>query len=158
MATNKQKAAAAAIAASIAIPCEGLRQWAYYDPPGILTVCRGHTGADVVKNRKYSLAECDKLMTDDMKAKVDAVDRCQPGLPASVLAAFSDAAFNIGEKIACDLKSSTPARLLRQKRYREACDFMLNYNKARVAGVLVVLPGLDNRRHLERDVCLQDLP
>jgi GH24 family phage-related lysozyme (muramidase) len=157
MATTKQKAAAAAIAASIAIPCEGLRQWAYYDPPGILTVCRGHTGADVVKNRKYSLSECDKLMTDDMKAKVDAVDRCQPGLPVSVLAAFSDAAFNVGEKIACDLKNSTPARLLHQKRYREACDFLLNYNKARVAGVLVVLPGLDNRRHLEREVCVQDL-
>ena len=35
---NKRVAAAAAIATAIAAPAEGLRQWAYYDPPGILTV------------------------------------------------------------------------------------------------------------------------
>ncbi len=35
-------------------------------PLGILTVCRGHTGSDVQKNRFYSPAECDQYLTDDM--------------------------------------------------------------------------------------------
>ena len=43
MATDR-RAIAAILATAIAVPAEGLRQWAYYDPPGILTVCRGHTG------------------------------------------------------------------------------------------------------------------
>ncbi len=39
MASNTRRlGAAAAIATLIAIPAEGFRQFAYYDPPGILTV------------------------------------------------------------------------------------------------------------------------
>jgi GH24 family phage-related lysozyme (muramidase) len=38
---TRRRSAAAALAVAIAIPAEGLRQWAYYDPPGILTVCYG---------------------------------------------------------------------------------------------------------------------
>jgi hypothetical protein len=57
--TPKQKrlSVAAAIATAIAIPAEGLRQVAYYDPPGILTVCYGST-TDVDPGKVYSLAEC----------------------------------------------------------------------------------------------------
>lgn len=72
---HRRKAAAAAIAVALAVPAEGLRRVAYYDPPGILTVCRGHTGPDVVKGRTYSLAECDRFMDDDMREAVSAVDR-----------------------------------------------------------------------------------
>ena len=79
--TPKQRlSAAAAIATAIAIPAEGLRQYAYYDPPGILTVCYGHTG-DVAKGRKYSIAECEQYLTDDMHEAVAMVDQCAPELP-----------------------------------------------------------------------------
>lgn len=146
--------AAAAIATAIAVPAEGLRRVAYYDPPGILTVCRGHTGADVQKNRVYSLAECDQFLTDDMLDAIRTVDRCVPGLPDHVLAAFSDAAYNIGPKIACDTQRSTAARLLKAGRIKEACKELPKWNKANVGGSMVSLPGLTKRRQAEMAVCL----
>ena len=113
MAIQNKRAAAAVLAVAIAIPAEGIRQFAYYDPPGILTACRGHTGADVRKGIKYSLAQCDSWLTADMKKAVAQVDRCHPNLPIEVLAAFSDAAFNLGPKIACDTNNSTAAPCFR---------------------------------------------
>lgn len=147
-------AAAAALATAIAVPAEGLRQFAYYDPPGILTVCFGHTGADVVKGRKYTLAECDAFMTADMKMAVEIVERCVPGLPERVLAAFADATFNIGSRIACSLGDSTAARLLKAGRITEACQQLPRWNKAKVLGVYVTLPGLTKRRAAEMALCL----
>lgn len=159
MATTKQRvSAAAALAAVIAIPAEGIRQFAYYDPPGILTVCRGHTGADVVKGKRYSLTECDALLTDDMRKAVEQVNHCAPNLPVETLAAFSDAAYNIGSKIACDTKNSTAARLLAAGQVKLACEQLTKWDKARIAGVLVALPGLTKRRAAERELCLQGAP
>jgi lysozyme len=146
---------AAALAAAIAIPAEGLRQYAYYDPPGILTVCRGHTGNDVVKGKKYSLAECDAFFTADMRKALETVDRCVPGLPVEVLAAFGDAVFNLGSKIVCNTTKSTAARYLIAGNLRAACEQLLRWNKASVARVMVALPGLTKRRAAERELCLQ---
>ena len=153
--TSKQRiVAATALATAIAIPAEGLRQFAYYDPPAILTVCYGHTGPDVVKGRKYSLAECDRFLTDDMRMAITQVDRCAPGLPVPVLAAFSDAAFNIGPKVACDTRNSTAARHLKTGNYAAACGQLPRWDKARVMGVMVALPGLTKRREAERKLCM----
>lgn len=150
----RRLAAAAAIATALAVPAEGLRQVAYYDPPGILTVCFGHTGADVVKGKVYSMEECNKYLTDDMRIAVDTVERCAPGLPERVLAAFSDTVFNAGGKIVCDLKNSTAARLLKAGDLVAACKQLPRWNKARVAGVMVPLPGLTKRRAAAMEVCL----
>jgi lysozyme len=152
---HRNKAAAAAIATALAIPAEGIRQWAYFDPPSILSVCYGHTGAEIIKNRKYSMDECKAYLTADMAKAVTIVDNCVPGLPTEVLAAFSDATYNIGSTVACDTGRSTAARLLRAGRLTEACNALLAWNKAKVAGMLVALPGLTKRRGLERDLCLK---
>lgn len=155
MATAKQRAAAAAaLATAIAVPAEGLRQFAYYDPPGILTVCYGHTGADVVAGRKYSLTECDALLTADMRQAVAQVERCQPGLPVPVLAAFADAVFNLGHTIVCNRAESKAARMLYDGDLAGACNQLPRWDKARVAGVMVALPGLTKRRAAERSLCL----
>lgn len=158
MLTPKQKAQriglAITAAASIAIPAEGLYQKAYRDPPGILTVCYGHTGA-VDASKLYSRAECEALLSDDMAQAVLAVDKCQPDLPFGVLVAFSDAVFNIGPTVACDKSKSTAARLLDAKDYVGACNQLLRWDKARVAGVMVSLPGLTKRRAREQEVCLK---
>lgn len=148
----KQRAAIVALAAAIAVPAEGLRHWAYYDPPGILTVCYGST-TNVEKGRKYSLEECRARLDADMTAAVDAVERCQPGLPVNVAAAFADAVYNMGPTIACDTRTSTAARLLRAGDIPGACAQLSRWNKARVAGVLVELPGLTKRRAAERALC-----
>lgn len=143
------------IACALAAPAEGLRQYAYYDPPGLLTVCKGHTGPDVVKGKKYSLAECDKFFDADMRAALKIVERCVPGLPDEVLAAFGDAVFNMGPKIACDTTRSTAARLLKVGSLKLACNELPKWNKASVAGIPVALPGLTTRRERERSICLE---
>lgn len=153
MTRAKKAGAAAAIAAAIAAPAEGLRQWAYYCPAGILTTCYGHTG-DVVKGKQYSFAECKALLNADMLKAVEQVDKCHPGLPVEVLAAFSDAVFNIGSTVACDPKKSTAARYLYLNQQIAACNQLPRWNRATVAGVSVELPGLTKRRAQERELCL----
>ena len=149
----KRLKAAALAAAAIAIPAEGLRQYAYYDPPGILTVCYGST-TQVVKGKKYSLEECRARLDNDMLAAISAVDHCVPGLPDHVLAAFGDAVYNIGPRIACDTTRSTAARLLKSGRIVEACKELPKWSRATVGGTSVQLPGLVKRRRAEMDLCL----
>lgn len=153
MTRNSRIVAAIAAATAIAIPAEGLRQFAYLDPPGVLTVCYGST-TNVERGKKYSLEECKARLDADMLAAVETVERCQPGLPENVLAAFADAAYNMGPAIACDRSRSTAARLLATKQYDAACNQLPRWNKARVAGQMVELPGLTKRREKERQLCL----
>lgn len=152
----KRVGLAVALASVIAVPAEGLRQFAYYDPPGILTVCYGST-TNVVKGKKYSLDECKARLDADMLAAVEAVDRCVPGLPVNVLAAFGDAAYNIGPKIACNTSASTAARMLKAGQLQGACNQLPRWDKASIAGVMMPLPGLTKRRAAERELCLSGL-
>lgn len=150
---GKRLGIAAAIAASIAVPSEGLRQYAYYDPPGILTVCYGST-TNVISGKKYSIEECKARLDKDMLSAVETVDKCAPGLPDNVLAAFGDAVYNIGPKIACDKTKSTAARMLASGDIKGACNQLPRWNKSTIAGVSVELPGLTKRREKEKSLCL----
>jgi GH24 family phage-related lysozyme (muramidase) len=156
--TDRQKkyAAVSALAVAIAIPAEGLRQWAYEDiaNPKLLTVCYGST-TNVQKGVKYSLDECKARLDDDMRAAIAQVDACAPGLPVPVLAAFGDAVYNIGPKIACDTAHSTAARLLKAGDIEGACRQLPRWDKASVGGVMVSLPGLTKRRAKEMDLCME---
>lgn len=154
---QRKIAAATTIATSLAVGAEGLRNFAYYDPPGVLTVCYGHTGSDVVRNKPYSLQECKTLLSADMARAVEQVSSCAPNAPESVLAAFSDAAFNMGPTIACNTHKSTAARLLKEGDWAAACMQLPRWNKASVMGNLIPLPGLTKRRQEEMAVCLGGL-
>lgn len=146
-------ALATVAAASLAIPAEGIYTRVYKDPVGIDTYCIGETqGAD--RSREYRLAECMAKLSASMTEAVVKVDRCQPGLPFGVLVAFSDAVYNLGPTIACDPTNSTAARLLAAKDYKAACDQLPRWNKGKVMGMYVPLPGLTARREREREVCL----
>ncbi|MBU3577563.1 lysozyme [Polynucleobacter sp. UK-Kesae-W10] len=157
MTPQQKKATAVALATALAVPAEGLRQVAYYDPPGILTVCEGHTGKDIIKGKVYSLAECKAFLSADMQKAVDEVDRCAPDLPDNVLAAFGDAAYNLGPKIACDPAHSTAARLLKAHNITGACNELTKWDKASVAGQMISLPGLTKRRQAEKALCLGEI-
>ncbi len=153
---SNKKAIALVLATALAVPAEGLRQKAYKDPVGIPTVCFGSTKG--VKMGDFrTVDECKALLTKEMMDVISTVDRCQPGLPTEVLAAFSDASYNLGTTIACDTNKSTAARFLKAKDYRSACNQLPRWDKARVAGVMVALPGLTKRRAMERDLCLSGL-
>lgn len=150
----KRKLVVLALASAIAVPMEGTRQWAYRDPVGIPTICMGST-AGVKMGDFRTLDECKALLTKEMTDVIETVDRCRPGLPPKVLAAFSDASYNIGTKIACDGARSTAARMLADGNLIGACNQLAAWDKARVAGFLVALPGLTKRRAMERELCLQ---
>ena len=154
MTPAQRKAAALSIAIALAIPAEGLRQFAYRDPAqGLPTICFGSTQG-VQMGDFRTVPECKALLTKEMMDAIQTVDTCRPGLPVNVLAAFSDASFNIGPHIACDPTRSTAARLLAAGRYAEACEQLPRWSYAKVAGVAVQLPGLVKRREMERRVCL----
>ena len=155
MATNKggKVGLAVALATAIAIPAEGLRRIAYYDPPGILTVCYGSTSG-VIAGKRYTMDECKARLDRDMLHAVEQVDRCAPNAPPNVLAAFGDAAYNMGPRIACDTTASTAARKLKAQDWPGACRELPKWDKARIAGVLVPLPGLTARRAKEMALCL----
>ena len=145
--------AALALAAAIAIPAEGLRQTAYRDPVGVLTICYGST-ADVRPGQVASLDECRDRLEADMLEALEHVERCAPGLPPHQLAALADATFNLGPRVVCDRASSGIARALAAGDVAQACEQLPRWNKARVGGMLVELPGLTKRRARERAVCL----
>ena len=156
MTPAQRKAAALAVATALAIPAEGIFTRWYFDPVGIATVCVGHT-KNVDKSKVYTVAECKALLNKEMGDVVSRLDSCRPGLPINVLASFSDAAFNVGEHIACDSSKSTAARLLAAGRYDEACAQLPRWNRAKVMGVSVPISGLTKRREMERRVCLGEV-
>lgn len=151
MSPNKRFAAVASLAAVIAIPAEGLRHYAYYDPPGILTVCYGSTH-NVEKGKRYSLEECKARLEKDMLDAVLTVERCHPGLPEPVAASFADAVYNSGPTIACN---STASKFLSAGNFEAACKQHPRWNKAKVAGVYVALPGLTKRTLAREALCLR---
>ncbi|HGM6996143.1 lysozyme [Serratia marcescens] len=53
---------------------EGRRYVAYRDVVGVLTVCDGHTGADIFLGKRYSDAECDALLKSDLQKVARIVD------------------------------------------------------------------------------------
>ena len=154
--TSNRKAIALALATALAVPAEGLRQWAYKDPVGLPTICFGST-AGVRMGDFKTVPECKALLTKEMTDVIESVERCRPGLPPEVLAAFSDAAYNIGEHIACDSKRSTAARFLAERNFIGACMQLGRWNRARVAGVSIELPGLTKRRAMETEICLRGI-
>ena len=151
---TKRIAAATAIATALAVPAEGIRRVAYYDPPGVLSVCMGST-TDVDPNHVYSLDECWARLDKDMQAAVTAVDECIPDLPEQALAALGDAAYNLGSKIVCNASASTLARKAKAMDWSGMCNELPRWDKASVGGYMVALPGLTKRRALERNLCLE---
>lgn len=156
-AQNKQRIGLAIVlATSIALPAENTIYTWYLDPVGIVTVCTGHTGSDIDKSKVYTKAECMALLSQDMADAVRQVDQCVPDLPLGVLAAFSDATFNMGKTIACDTRKSTAARFLAARDFVSACNQLPRWNKARVGDYLRELLGLTKRRTVEQEMCLKD--
>lgn len=155
--TPEQRTVVLALATALAVPCEGLRQYAYRDVTGLPSVCMGATRVferGVEMTDHFSVAQCKALLTDEMNRVIDVVNKCQPGLAPNVLAAFADLTYNAGPTAACNPAQSTAARRLKAGDFKGACNELPKWNKARVAGVLVSLPGLTKRREMERELCL----
>lgn len=137
---------AAAAVLSQAVPqFEGRVLRGYRDPIGIVTACSGHTKTAVL-GRPYTPAECEVLLQQDLAEHAAGVLKCvtRP-LKTGELAASTSFAFNVGVVAFC---RSTFAKKL-QAGDPLACAELSRWIHA--GGQ--VMPGLVNRRRVERDMC-----
>jgi len=137
----------AVLASAVIIRWEGERYEPYRDPVGILTVCYGHTGPDIVEGKRYTKEECDALLAADMTIARADVNRCLP-MPklAHVEAALTSATFNIGAKVVC---GSTLQRKALNNDWPGACAELDRWKFAKGRE----LRGLVLRRADERALC-----
>lgn len=54
---------------------EGVRYEPYRDVAGVLTVCYGHTGVDIVPGKRYTQAECKAILDKDLIPFARSVNR-----------------------------------------------------------------------------------
>lgn len=138
---------ALAIAAVLIPSLEGVEYKPYRDVVGVLTVCYGHTGADVIPTKIYTPAECKAMLDKDLVPFARSVERSVK-VPASEYqkAALISFSYNVGVKA---FESSTLLKKLNSGDSAGACDEMRRWNKA--GGK--VWKGLINRREVDREIC-----
>ncbi|EIM7614471.1 lysozyme [Salmonella enterica] len=153
---NKVKALLAGGASAIAIAAallgghdglEGRRYEPYRDVAGVLTVCDGHTGKDIVSGKHYTDAECDALLNQDLarvKAQVDPLIKVS--IPESERAAFYSFAYNVGTGA---FARSTLLKKLNAGDQAGACNELKRWTYA--GGKQ--WKGLITRREIEHEVC-----
>lgn len=151
---------AVALAALLGVS-EGREHYAYYDQAGILTVCRGITGPEVIKGKWYGWGECDVLEQKFIARMTATMGRCiGDGLNLAEWKAWGHFTYNVGTANFC---SSTAARMLQAGNYTGACNQMLRWTFIRKPGRGLVncrvaaekCGGLPKRRDLENKWCLE---
>jgi lysozyme len=131
---------------------EAVKLRAYRDIGGVLTVCAGHTGPDVVVNKVYTPAECDKLTKRDIEIASSGILKHSPHLiwhPIQ-LAAVISFTYNVG--LSNYAKSSVKSSF-NAGNFQAGCSAMLKYKY--VNGV--VTQGIINRRNKEYALCTSTL-
>lgn len=141
-------AAVLAVAAVVVSKWEGVRYSPYQDVVGVWTVCYGHTGSDVIPGRKYTKAECDALLREDLAEANGYVVRCiKTPMTTGQHAALISATFNIGPRVVC---GSTLQRKANAGDWVGACEELKRWNRAGGR----VIRGLTYRRLDEYRVCM----
>lgn len=133
---------------------EGVRYKPYRDVVGVLTVCYGHTGPDIIASKLYTQDECDTLLLADIKKHQAPI---LPGNPHNCIRnapltynqrdAVTSFIFNLGEGNFC---RSTMAKHLSNRKYASAAAEFPRWNRA--GGK--VYRGLTNRRLAEQKLYL----
>lgn len=116
---------------------------------GVLTVCYGHTGQEVVSERDYTEEECRALLDADLSEATGTVEKnVTVKLTESQKAALTSFVYNIGSGA---FERSTLLKKLNVGDLSGACDEMRRwkYDEGKVS------KGLINRRAIERELCLK---
>jgi lysozyme len=145
-----------AIAMTTIVPAiqgfEGTRAQAYRDIGGVLTVCTGHTGPDVVVGKVYSPDQCARLTAQDAQKAADGVLKVSPHLIYHPIQLASAVSFSYNVGVGAYSKS-TVATKFNEGDFIGACNYLLNYKY--INGQ--VSQGLLNRRLQEQALCLSTL-
>lgn len=140
-------ASAVTIALTLISYLEGIKYKSYYDIAGVLTVCYGHTGNDIIHNRLYTQQECDALLQKDfirIQRQVDALVKVP--LDNHTKASLYSFAYNVG---ITSFSHSTLLKKLNAGDQHGACEEMKRW----VYAGGKVWKGLINRREMESALC-----
>lgn len=158
MELKKRHAAASAVVIACCVAAvgnfEGTKHLPYRDMGGVWTVCRGHTGPDVIPGVAWTDDQCKRQdMVDVLKAAAQVNGCINVALPQGAQIAYNDFAYNVGGTAFC---RSSMARLENQGLHREACAGLLRYVyvgkvDCRTAGTRC--PGIVKRRQWEYAKC-----
>jgi len=126
---------------------EGREYVAYRDVVGVLTVCDGHTGSDILPGKRYTDKECDALTSTDLTRIARQVDpHIRVPVSETQRAAIYSFAYNVG---ATATINSTLLKKLNAKDYGGACAELKRW----VYAGGKKWKGLMNRRDVEYEVC-----
>lgn len=140
-------ATALMMAATMIRPLEGVEHKPYQDAVGVLTVCYGHTGSDIIKSKTYTSSECEQLLNKDLaKAKRQIDPMITATIPETTRAALYSFTYNVG---AGALSRSTLLKLLNSGDLTGACGQLKRW----VYAGGKKWKGLMTRRQIEEEVC-----
>jgi len=130
----------------------------YKDIVGVLTVCDGHTGPDIIPGKVYSPKECNNLLEKDIAKHGTGVLQCI-NVPISMkeYEAYTSFAFNVGVPTFC---ASNILKTLNRGEHALACKGLYvhpNGQKAWSYAKGKYVQGLQNRRLIEYNICVQGL-
>jgi len=129
---------------------EGREYKAYKDVAGVWTVCNGHTGSDIIHSETYTDQECDRLLWKDLQPAKRTVDNLvKADLNEYQRAALYSFVFNVGSDA---FSKSTLLKKLNIGDQRGACEEMRRW----VYAGGMKWKGLQNRREMERSMCLAE--
>lgn len=141
-------ATALAMALAMVVPFEGVKHTPYYDVVGVLTVCYGHTGPDIVEGKTYSENECRELLNEDLsKVKYQIDPLIKSEIPEHTRAALYSFTYNVGVGA---FARSTLLKKLNAHDLLGACTELKRW----VYAGGKKWKGLITRREIEREVCL----
>ncbi|MBS0918516.1 lysozyme [Providencia rettgeri] len=150
---NKIKMAAAAgglmtLTVAMVTEFEGYDPNPYLDPIGVLTVCYGHTGPDIIPTKTYTKDECKALLEKDLAIVAKAVNPLiKVDIPDYTRAALYSFTYNVGTGA---FSRSTLLKKLNAGDQAGAC----NELKRWIYAGGIKWKGLMTRREVEKAVCL----
>lgn len=131
---------------------EGREYRPYKDIVGVLTVCDGITGPDVIPNKTYTDAECNALTIKHVeKHGSQLLDCIHVRITQPMYEGLAGWAYNVGVGAAC---KSTAISLINQGQYEAGCKDLMRWNRAGGQPVR----GLTLRREREMNQCLKGIP
>lgn len=139
-------AGAIALAVPLVAHFEGYVPWVYRDPIGRLAACYGHDDQTMTPGKRFTAAECQAMLDEDLLKHTEAIDCIKRPLSDGQKAAFLSFAFNVGNNAFC---GSTLVRKANAGDMAGACAELSRWT---LAGGKE-LPGLVRRRAAERAVC-----
>ena len=143
-------AGATALAVPLVMLYEGYVPWVHRDPIGRLAACYGHDDQTMTPGKRFTAAECQAMLDQDLLKHAQALDCIKHPLTDGQKAAFVSFAFNVGNKAFCD---STLARKANAGDMAGACAELSRWTRAGGRE----LPGLVKRRAAERELCERGL-